>query len=141
MAAEANTNIIAQIAKGAVTIWDDVEGWFTTAVAKVNAVLPGAAAVETSLVSEVKQGASDVLSAVGDGVLTPAEQALITGIDGLADAAMTAASGGTALPLVPMTNTAINGIVNKGYAALQAWALKQSAALAENTAAKQTGGQ
>lgn len=135
----ASTNIIAQIGKGIVTAWDDVESWFATAVAKVNAVFPGAAVIETQVVSAAKQGASDILSDVGNGLLTPEETALVAGIDTLATTALTAATGGVPTPLNQMSTNYINGVVSKGYAALQAWALSQSAVLAENNAALQGG--
>ena len=133
-------NIITQIAKGAVTIWDDISKDIETDIAKVEAVFPSVKGTITNVETTVKQGASDILGAVASGSLAPEEQALISGVEGLADSVLTAATGGLAVPLVGATNDVIQNTVAFGYKALQAWALKRQASLAENNAALAGGG-
>ena len=122
-------NIITQIYSGAVKVWDTIVTDVQTDIAKVEAVLPGAAPV----IADIKQLASDALGSAVNGVVTY-EPALVSGLEGLADAALAKFSGGLALPLVEMTNAGIQKIVADGTAGFQAWALKQQAALAENNA-------
>lgn len=127
-----SANIISQIWTGVVTTWDKAEAWIDTQVARVEAVLPGAA---SPIASDLKQLASDAVGAAAQAEAT-FEPALVTGIETLADAALTKVTGGLALPLVQMTNDGIANIAAKGQAAIQAWALKAQAALAENNSAR-----
>ena len=122
-------NIITQIYSGAVKVWDTIVTDVQTDIAKVEAVLPGSAPV----IADIKQLASDALGSAVNGLVTY-EPALVSGVEGLADAALTKFSGGLALPLVQMTNAGIQKIVADGTAGFQAWALKQQAVLAENNA-------
>lgn len=123
------TNIITQIWTGAEKVWDTVEADITADIAKVEAVLPGAAPV----IADIKQAASDALGIAAGDVVTYEPQ-LATGLEAVLDAAMTKYSGGLALPLVPGVNAGVQGIGTKAAAIIQAWLLKQQAALAENNA-------
>lgn len=133
------SSIFSQIASGAVTVWNDISTALEADWAKVKAALGSEASVlKDTALADIKQGASDLLSDASAG-LTADEQGLITGAESLADKALLSLTGGFALPLVPATNAVIDGLVSKGVSALQAWALKQKAALAENTAAQHGG--
>lgn len=126
------TSIIAQIFNGAVTVWDDVKADIEKDAAKIEAVLGGASSPGVAaVVTDIKQGASDALSTASAMVATY-EPKFVTGLEALADAALSTYTGGLALPLVALTNEGIEKLSAAGASALQAWALKAKAALAEN---------
>jgi hypothetical protein len=122
-------NILTQIWQGTVKDFDAAEQWVETAVAKVEAVLPGAAPIITAL----KQDASDAIGIVSAGAAT-VEPVMATGIEAILDAALAKYTGPFALPLTQGTNTLIQGILGGGNAILQAWAVKAQSELAENNA-------
>lgn len=122
-------NILTQIWNGAVKDFDAAETWIEGEVAKVEAVLPGAAPI----VADLKQAASDAVGTVDQALITY-EPPLVSGLETILDAAMTKYSGGLALPLVPGVNSGITGIATTATQAISAWLLKVQAQLAENTA-------
>lgn len=124
-------SIIQQIWSGAVKEWTAVEAAIEADVQRVEAVLPSAAPV----IADIKQFASDALGTAAAAEATY-EPAFVTGVEAAADAAITALAGPYAVALNPMANNAIQDVVSKGNAALQAWALKVQAQFAENAAAK-----
>ena len=129
--ATAKPNILTEIWTDAEKVWSSIATTIEGDVARVEAVLPGAAPV----VADIKQAASDALGAVATAEATY-EPTLVSALEGLADAALTKVTGGLALPLVPLTNSGIQDIANLGQKWFQAWALKTQASLAENNAAQ-----
>lgn len=128
------TNILTKIWTGVVKDFTAAEQWVETTVSKIEAVLPSAAPE----VADLKQFASDALGTVAQEATTY-EPVLVTGLEGLADAALAKLTGPFALPLTEGTNTLIQSVLSDGTKALQAWAAKAQAGLAENNAALQGG--
>lgn len=123
-------NIIAKIVSGAVTLWTDIVNEIEGDAAKVKAALPASAIPAFDVtVSDLKQGASDALSAVTAGA-TSVAPGLVKGLEALADQELAVATNGLAVPLVPLVNTGIDNIAAAGIASLKAWALKAKASLA-----------
>lgn len=118
------------------TIWTKIgtdftaaDQWIETNVARVEAVLPGAAPVA----AELKQSASDAIGVVAAGEAT-FEPVLVAGVEGLLDTAIATYAGPYAIPLSKLSNDGLLKITGTVQAQLQAWLLKQQAAMAENTA-------
>jgi hypothetical protein len=111
------------------TDFSTAEQWIETNVARVEAVLPGAAPV----VQELKQSASDAIGVVAAGEAT-FEPVLVAGVEGLLDTAIATYAGPYAIPLSKLSNDGLLKITGTVQAQLQAWLLKQQAAMAENTA-------
>lgn len=124
-------NILSQIVTGAETVWNNIEKDVENDVAAVEKAFPAAATSVNALGSDVKQGASDALG-IGATVLGAAQPAIVTGVNSAADAGLLALTGGAATPALPAVNGWIDGLVATGIATLQAWALKQKAALASS---------
>ena len=134
----ANTSVLDQIIKGVEgfgkdveNIWDNVVKEVEGDVATIEKAFPGTSTAVAALASAVKQGASDALG-IGATILGDAQPAIITGVNAAADSALLALTGGAATPAIPAFNNWIDGVVNAGNAALQAWALKQKALLASS---------
>jgi hypothetical protein len=125
------TSIITQIWNAEVKDFDEAEAWIDQQIAKVEAVFPSATATINAVSSDLKQAASD---AIGDAdtALNTIAPAFTTAVEAGADAALTKYTGGLALPLVGLTNDAIQKVVALGTSTLNSWALKVQAALAEN---------
>lgn len=121
-------SVLLQIWNAGVKDFQTAETWIDTNVARVEAILPGAAPE----VADLKQAASDALGVVAAGE-ADFEPVLVASIEGAADAAIASVAGPFAQPLNKMANDALNDIAAKGQAALQAWLLKQKAAFAENS--------
>lgn len=123
--------VIGKIASGAVKVWHEAEALIDADAQKVKNVLPASALPGfDAVVSDIKQGASDALSTVVNGTGSAAP-AFVKGLEGLADNALVAGTNGAALPLVPIVNEGIDKLAALGIAALQAWALKAKANLAQ----------
>lgn len=110
-------------------VWHKIESDVANDVAAIKKAFPAAASSVDALASDVKQGASDVLG-IGATVLGAAQPAIITGVNTAANSALLTLTGGAATPALPAVDGWIDGVVQTGIAALQAWALKQKAGLA-----------
>lgn len=124
-------SVIHQIASGATKVFSAAETVIDADYAKVKAALPASAQGNLdAVVSDIKQGASDIISlvgAVGTAYLPELTKTVETGLD----EALVAATNGEALPLVPIVNGGIDDIVAVAVSSAQAWGLAQKAALAK----------
>ena len=124
------TSVMTFVLNGATKVWEDVESLADAQEAKIKAALPASAQGDlAAVVSDVKQGASDVIS-LGADVASVGLPVLATEGEKLLDQAMATYSNGVALPLVPLVNKGIDQIANAAIATAKAWALKTKAALA-----------
>lgn len=133
MAATSPGSIIQQIWNGAVKDFNTAQTWIKTQVARVEAVLPGAAPI----VKDLEQAASDGIGVLANAAHTY-EPAFVTALEVAADAAIGSVTGPYAQPLNQMANNTIQDIVTRGEQALQAWALKVQGQMAENVASTMT---
>ncbi|HKT53834.1 MAG TPA: hypothetical protein VJP88_05245 [Caulobacteraceae bacterium] len=90
---------------------------------------PEASAFAGATLNAVKQGASNMIM-LADTELAQHFAQIVGGVETAADAALTGATGGKALPAVPLVNATIEQIASAGKAALDAWALQAKANLA-----------
>jgi hypothetical protein len=95
---------------------------------KVVAANPQAQAFASASLSAVKQGASNAV-ALADTELADHYAQIVGAVEAGADAALSGATGGKALPAVPLVNATIEQIAAAGKAALDAWALQAKANL------------
>lgn len=110
-----------------------VSGWLSK--------LSSGNAVATQLLADtestVKQGLSDAIG-MADTALAVHFAEFVDVTESAADAALLKASGGVALPAVPLVNATIQQVAKAGKAALDAWALEaQSKLNAPQTASGQ----
>lgn len=94
---------------------------------------PAATALASTLLASVKQGASNMV-ALADTELAQHFDGLVNAVEAGADATLLGATGGKALPAVPIVNATIQQIAAAGKAALDAWALQAQANLAPSAA-------
>lgn len=125
------TSIIVQIWGKVVTDFDAAETWINTQVAKVEAAFPGAATTINAIGSDLKQAASDAIGQA-DSALNTVAPTVTSAVEVAADAALTKYTGGLALPLVGLTNDAIEKIEALVVSTANSWALQAKATLAEN---------
>lgn len=95
---------------------------------KVVAANPQAAQLAQATLSAVKQGASNMV-ALADTELAQHYAQIVASVEAGADAALMGATGGKALPAVPLVNGTIEQIAAAGKSALDAWALQAKASL------------
>ena len=131
------TSILTQIWNGAVKDFDTAEAWINTTIQRIEAVFPAASPTIAAIASDLKQAASDAIGDV-DTALNTVAPTLTKTVEAAADAALTTYTGGAALPLVGLTNDAIERIEALAVTTANSWALQAKAALAENVAAAQT---
>ncbi len=124
-------SIITGIWTRAVTDWKEAVTWVDDKVAAIEKAWPGSTAAIAGVVSDIKRGASDAIGAADTALSTVAPE-MTTALEGAADAALVKYTGGLALPLVGLTNDAINKIEQVGVATLNGWALNARATLAGN---------
>jgi hypothetical protein len=128
------TSIVTKIATGVVTLWDDIEKDIEADYDKIKGALPASAQADLAAsVSDVKQGASDILSmaaSAGSSILPT----LATEGEKILDSALATYTNGAALPLVPLVNSGVDQIANAAVATINAWALKAKASLAPASA-------
>ena len=124
-------SVITGIWNKAVQDWTAAETWIDDRVKAIEAALPGATTVINTVVADAKQAASDAIG-LADTMVDQWAPTLTTTLEGGADLALTKYTGGLAVPLIPMTNDAIDRIVSLGKDTLDSWALKAKASLAEN---------
>jgi hypothetical protein len=123
-------NIISQIITGAKTVWNDIVADIENDAAKVKAALPASAVPDfNATISDLKQGASDALG-LADAGLTGAEPALVAGLETALDNALGVATGGASLPLNPLVNAGLTNLATLATSTVNAWLLKQQAAMA-----------
>lgn len=101
-----------------------IEGWVS---GNVNAS-PTLLAFKAAAMSSVKQGVSNAL-ALADTELGQHFAGMVDGVEAAADAALLRATGGLALPAVPVMNATIKQFADAGRAAFDAWELEQQAKL------------
>lgn len=89
---------------------------------------PTASTLVSDTLSAVKQGASNMV-ALADTELAQHYAQIVGAVEAGADAALNGATGGKALPAVPLVNGTIEQIAAAGKAALDAWALQAKASL------------
>lgn len=95
---------------------------------KIVASNPTATQLAQASLSAVKQGASNMV-ALADTELAQHYSQIVAGIETAADAALNGATGGKALPAVPLVNGTIEQIAAAGKAALDTWAMQAKASL------------
>ncbi len=123
-------NIIAQIAHGIATAWQEVETAIEADAAKVKAALPASALPGfDAAVTDLKQGASDALSAA-QGSLSAVAPDLTKGIEALVDSAVVTLTNGAATPLVPIVNMGLDEIEALALNAIKAKFLSVKAGMA-----------
>lgn len=125
------TSIITQIWTGITKDFTAAETWIDNAVAAVKKALPGAATTLDAIGSDIKQAASDAIG-MADSALIGIAPAATKAVEVAADAALTAYTGGLALPLTPLTNDGIEKVEALIVSTANAWSLKAKAALAGN---------
>lgn len=125
------TSIITQIWDTGVKDFNEVEAWVDAKVAAVEKAFPAATTTINAIGSDLKQAASDAIG-MADSALNGVAPALTKTAEAAADAALTAYTGGLALPLVGLTNDAIEKIAALGVSTFNSWALNAKAALAGN---------
>lgn len=96
---------------------------------KIVASNPQAQQFAAATLSAVKQGASNMI-ALADTELAQHYAQIVSGVETAADAALLGATGGKALPAVPLVNGTIEQIAAAGKSALDAWAMQAKASLA-----------
>lgn len=94
---------------------------------------PTAATLASDTLAAVKQGASNMV-ALADTELAQHYAQIVAAVEAGADAALNGATGGKALPAVPLVNATIEQIAAAGKAALDTWALQAKANLSPATA-------
>jgi hypothetical protein len=130
-------NIIAAIFAGAATAWHVVQDAIEADFAKVRSVLPSSALGDFDAAkTELKQAASDALSAAAGAAMVYAPT-VVNVVEKTLDDALVSLTGGVAAPLTPLLNQGIDDVAAHAVAAIRAWQLKQkagAASLAQNTA-------
>lgn len=120
-------SLISRIFSGAVRIWSLVEKEIEDDFAKVKDALPASAQPDLdAMKSELKQAASDALSAAAGSALVYAPAAT-KAVENAADGALAALTGGLSTPLNPLLNSGIEQIEGHLVAAIRGWALKAKA--------------
>ena len=127
------TSIITQIWDKAVTDFTTAETWIDQQVQRIEAAFPASKATINAIGSDLKQAASDAIGDA-DSALNTVAPGVTKAIEAAADGALTTYTGGLALPLVGLTNDAIEKIEALAVSTANSWALKAKAALAENNA-------
>lgn len=126
-------SVITGIWSGAVKDWDAAEAWINQSVQRIEAAFPEATTTINAISSDLKQAASDAIGQA-DSALNTVAPGVTTAIETAADAALIKYTGGLALPLVGLTNDAIEKIEALAVSTANSWAVKAKAALAENNA-------
>ena len=124
--------ILGKIATGGEVLWSNAAKAIeddAAAIAKFLGNDPIAQQALKDSVSAVKQGASDLLG-IGGTMLGQAAPLIVKGAETAADAALTKLIGPAEVAASPLVHNVIDGIVEAGIAALQAWGLKAKAQLA-----------
>jgi hypothetical protein len=120
-------SILSQLLHGQITFsqaTSEAEQWASKVVSSDPALSQAAQAA----LSAVKQGASNAIM-LADTQLATHAQGIVSGVEGVMDAAVLKATGGLALPAVPLIHAGIETAVSIAKSALDAWALEQKAKL------------
>lgn len=118
-------NIIAAIFAGAATAWHVIQDAIEADFAKVKSALPASAAGDlVAAQSELKQAASDALSAAAGAAMVYAPL-VVNVVEKTLDDALVSLTGGVAAPLTPLLNQGIDDVASHAIAAIHAWQLKQ----------------
>lgn len=126
-------NILTQIWNGIVVDVEKAHAWIDGEVAAIEKALPSAKATINDVSADLKQAASDAIDLIDTG-LNSAAPIATKAIEAAADTALTAYTGGFALPLTPLTNDAVDKVEQFLLTNINAWSLKAKAALAANNA-------